>query len=93
MSIHHVLYCSDVNDPNGLIQQWPEYTMANQEYIIFQTGDQLPVRTRMRDEHVHFWNEVVPAIKKSREQCVNEKNKSDVTFYEGYLASSICKFY
>ena len=65
------------------MQQWPEYTVANQEFIVFQTGNQLPVKQRMRDEYVHFWNVVLPAIKSSREQCPNKvKNNDDVNSAE-----------
>ena len=84
-----MLYCSDVNDPNGLQQQWPEYTVANQEYIVFQTGKPLPVRQRMRDENVHFWNVVVPAIRNSKEQCSNIGNNDDVNGAEQMSLSII----
>ena len=84
-----MLYCSDVNDPNGLQQKWPEYTVVNQEYIVFQTGNSLPIRQRMRDENVHFWNEVVPAIRNSKEQCNNRKINNDVNGVEQMRVSTI----
>ena len=87
--MHNVLYCSDVNDPNGLQQKWPEYTVVNQEYIVFQTGNSLPIRQRMRDENVHFWNEVVPAIRNSKEQCNNRKINNDVNGVEQMRVSTI----
>ena len=52
-----MLYYSGVNDPNGMLQQWPKYTIAKQEYIVFQTGNQ---RKEMSPPSIMLENNVTP---------------------------------
>ena len=55
------------------MQQWPEYTITDQEYLVLQNGTPFPVRQRMRDENVNFWNVVIPTIQRSsKTQCVSQ---------------------